>query len=164
MTEPEFEVFFNASLAAFPGLGEWLQRNSPDVPRTVASWRKTLERVTAEEANKVLDGWIDGSIKNPPVGFRREVFAQEVRSLVATWRDESLRESQREEQFRKSHVGRYTRPKGIVEIAPYLNRVIELGEDMRNGKIAAEECAALIDEVVAEGCRAIDAKGLVPCE
>ena len=158
MDEREFAAFTDNAFAAFPGLKEWLTEKSPNVPVTLAAWRKTLANVTYDEAASVLDGWLTGTIHSPPVGYKRELFAIDIRSIVQRQRDDARREEVRQEIFVKALAGRYKRPSSIVKLSPYFARILDVGTAIKAGTIGEDDGADQLASIVAEGCEAIDAE------
>jgi hypothetical protein len=158
MDRLEVKEFCDLAFAAFPGLNEWLQTRSTDIYKTYEAWQKTLSSVTYSDAVLVLDGWLDGTIKDPPVGYRRELFAIDIRATVQRWKDDARRAASHDELMQKANYGKYTRNKGIVAIAPYLERIIEIGDKIKNNELEENEGSTLINAIVSEGCDAIDAK------
>jgi len=160
MTQQEFSKFMETTYAYFPSLREWLFERSPNVEMTLNSWRRTLEKITYNQAVAVLDGWIDGTVHSPPIGYKRDLFALDVRAIVHRKLDEALRVASREETFRKALTGRYgyKQPKAIVALSPYFNRMFDIGERLRLGELTHEEAESRVELIVAEGCEAIEAE------
>lgn len=73
MTGEEFKDWSRRLFVAFPGLWEWLQKNSPDPKATQALWRKTLMRYSLAECDAVLDAWSTGTIESPPAYEREKI-------------------------------------------------------------------------------------------
>ena len=121
MNATEAGKFFEKAFLAFPGLASWLRENSPDPAGTCSLWASTLSKVSADEAEAVLDGWLDGSIKEPPVGYKRETFALNVKALVLNERSKIYQERAREEIWMKSNRGKYQPSAAFRSIAkPFL--------------------------------------------
>lgn len=121
MTPLEAGKFFEKAFLAFPGLASWLRENSTDPAGTCSLWATTLAKVSADEADAVLDGWIDGTIKEPPTGYKRETFALNVKALVLAERGKINQERAREEQWIKSNRGKYQPSAAFRSIAkPFL--------------------------------------------
>lgn len=144
MTPSEAKDFFEKVFVAFPGLKEWL-KSIGDPSSTVAVWSRTLNAVTSEEAMTVLDGWIDGSIANPPVGYRREMFALEVKSLVMQVRSELRKERDREEQWIKSNRGKYQPTAAFRSIAKPFMQMLANKELVMAGEMSVEEYDRQVD-------------------
>jgi len=156
MTEIEYKQFIERSFAAFPGLHEWVESKSPEPSETLGFWARSLKSVSIEDANKVLDGWCDGSITDPPVGFRREMFALDVRAISQRWRDDRRKQQQHVEidSHDRSHRRR------SVALSPYIARLIDVGDMFKRGDISERECDDRMERIVFEGCQAIDGKSV----
>lgn len=81
MTDAEFVKFRDELLIAFPGIREHVIRNSRIPDDTIATWQRTLEPITYDEAKQVLDDWIDGR-DEPPKAFERDYAAILIRQKV----------------------------------------------------------------------------------
>ena len=81
MTDAEFVKFRDELLVAFPGIREHVIRNSRIPDETIATWKRTLEPITYDEAKQVLDDWIDGR-DEPPKAFERDYAAILIRQKV----------------------------------------------------------------------------------
>ena len=81
MTEKEFEGFYDRLFVAFPALKEHLNGKSSNPLATLAVWQRTLAEVTIEEADAVLDDWIEGRA-SPPAGYERDYTAILIRQRV----------------------------------------------------------------------------------
>jgi hypothetical protein len=147
MTPIEAGKFFEKAFLAFPGLSAWLRENSPDPARTCSLWASTLSKIGADEAYAVLDGWVDGSIKEPPVGFKRETFALNVKALAMAARQEINRERSREEQWIKSNRGRYQPSAAFRSIAKPFMQMLDNKTLLMNGEITHAEYDRLVDEI-----------------
>ncbi|MFY7700491.1 MAG: hypothetical protein ACOVQH_09490 [Burkholderiaceae bacterium] len=124
MTPNELEQFLRKAFIAFPGLKDWAE-TLPKASDTLAVWSRTLERVTLDEATQVLNDWIDCTLSDPPVGYRRETFAIDIKSIVSRRRTEHLAETYseraREEQWIKANRGKYQPSAAFRSIAkPFL--------------------------------------------
>jgi hypothetical protein len=147
MTPIEAGQFFQKAFVAFPGLASWLRENSTDPAGTCATWASTLAKVSAEEAYAVLDGWVDGSIKEPPTGYKRETFALNVKALALASRDEVKRERVREEQWIKSNRGKYVPSAAFKSIAKPFMQMLEHKSRLVEGEITHAEYDRLVDEI-----------------
>jgi hypothetical protein len=103
--------------------------------------------VSADEADAVLDGWIDGSIKEPPTGYKRETFALNVKALAMGLRDQAKREQVREELWIKSNRGKYQPSAAFRSVAkPFMAMMAERDRAI-NGEITWVEYDRLVDEI-----------------
>jgi hypothetical protein len=147
MNPIEAGAFFQKAFIAFPGLASWLRENSTDPAGTCSSWASTLSKVSADEADAVLDGWIDGSIKEPPTGYKRETFALNVKALAMGLRDQAKREQVREELWIKSNRGKYQPSAAFRSVAkPFMAMMAERDRAI-NGEITWVEYDRLVDEI-----------------
>ena len=151
MNEQEAKQFFQAAFAAFPGVPQWARENSSDFSMTIASWMKTLATTTLDEALEVIEGWVAGTIKDPPVGYKRETFAMQVKAIAGQKRLERIKkERKHEEEWVKAHRGKYQRPEGLVAMSPYLDRIFERQAAHRAGEITERELEEQTNAIVNE--------------
>lgn len=149
MTPTQATEFFDRAFIAFPGLASWLRESSTDGAATCSVWARTLAKVSFKEANDVLDGWIDGTIDDPPQGYRRELFALHVKAIAATQREIRNKELYREEQWLKTNRGNYQPSAAFKAIAkPYL-QMMDWKDKLWLGQITDSEYQAKVDEIVA---------------
>jgi hypothetical protein len=147
MNQTEAGKFFQKAFLAFPGLASWLRENSTDPAGTCSIWASTLAKVSADEADAVLDGWIDGSIKEPPTGYKRETFALNVKALAMGFRDQAKREQVREELWVKSNRGKYQPSAAFKSVAKPFMAMMAERERAINGEITWAEYDRLVDEI-----------------
>ena len=147
MNQTEAGKFFQKAFLAFPGLASWLRENSTDPAGTCSIWASTLAKVSADEADAVLDGWVDGSIKEPPTGYKRETFALNVKALAIGLRDQAKREQVREELWVKSNRGKYQPSAAFKSVAkPFMAMMAERDRAIQ-GEITWAEYDRLVDEI-----------------
>jgi hypothetical protein len=149
MTQDEFDVFFDNACCKFGGLIDWMEK-SPNPGVTLDGWFKCLRDVSLNEANEVIEGWADGTIKEPPIGYRRELFALDVKAIAGQKRFENAKEQRREEEWLKANRAKYQRPAGLVLLSPYLNRIFEKQADFRNGNLTQAELDEQTNAIVEE--------------
>jgi hypothetical protein len=147
MNTTEAGKFFQKAFLAFPGLASWLRENSTDPAGTCSIWSSTLAKVSADEADAVLDGWVDGSIKEPPTGYKRETFALNVKALAMGLRDQAKREQVREELWIKSNRGKYQPSAAFKSVAKPFMAMMAERERAINGEITWVEYDRLVDEI-----------------
>jgi hypothetical protein len=150
MTEQESKQFFKIAFAAFPGLPQWAKENSSDFGMTLVSWARTLSNTTLEEATEIIDGWIDGTIADPPVGYKRETFALQVKAIAAQRKFERTKHLREEEEWMKTNRKNYIRPVGLVLISPYLQRIFREQDRFRAGEISQSDLADATDAIIEE--------------
>ena len=149
MTPAEATQFFESAFIAFPGLAAWLRETSTDGAATCSVWARTLAKVTLDEANYVLDGWIDGTIEDPPTGYRRESFALHVKAIALKEREIRNKELEREKQWIKSNRGNYQPSAAFKAIAKPYFRMMEWKDRLWEGEISDSEYQTKVDEIVA---------------
>jgi hypothetical protein len=147
MNATEAGKFFEKAFVDFPGLAYWLRKNSTDPAGTCSSWASTLAKVSTEEAYAVLDGWVDGSIKDPPAGYKCELFALNVKALAMAARQKTNRERSREEQWIKSNRGKYVPSAAFKSIAKPFMQMLEHKSRLVEGEITHAEYDRLVDEI-----------------
>jgi hypothetical protein len=150
VNEQESKQFYKAAFAAFPGVAQWAKEHSSDLSLTLAMWTKTLSDIDLSDAIEVIEGWADGSIPEPPIGYKRETFALQVKAIVKQRRYEAAKALQREEEWVKANRAKYQRPAGLVLLSPYLNRIFEKQAEFRNGNITQAELDAQTNAIVEE--------------
>ncbi len=141
MTTEELDLFVESSCAAFPGLLELLKAS----PATVSVWGRTLDSVSYEEATSVLDRWIVGTLLDPPVGYRRETFALDVRAVVARDRAD---EARRKASVVRIHRGKYIPSAAFKSITEPFGRILELRARVMRGEMELDDCERQIHEIV----------------
>lgn len=149
MTPTETKEFFSRAFVAFPSVPQWLKEASVDPSATLSTWQRTLEPITLEEADMVLDGWITGDIPNPPTGYRRELFAIDLKGCAMRDRDERKRETRREEQWVKSNRGNYQPSAAFRSVAKPFGEMMEWKAKLWAGEITDSEYDQKVDEIVA---------------
>lgn len=149
MTPAEATQFFESAFIAFPGLAAWLRETSTDGAATCSVWARTLAKVTLDEATYVLDGWIDGTIDDPPTGYRRESFALHVKAIALKEREIRNKELEREKQWIKSNRGNYQPSAAFKAIAKPYGRMLEWKDKLWEGEISDAEYQTKVDEIVA---------------
>jgi hypothetical protein len=153
MTPAEATEFFRNAFIAFPGLAAWLRETSTDGAATCSVWARTLAKVTLDEATYVLDGWIDGTIEDPPIGYRRESFALHVKAIATKERDIRNKELEREKQWIKSNRGNYQPSAAFKVVAkPYLES-IEWLPKLWAGEVTHQEYDERCDRIFADAFR-----------
>ena len=150
MTQSEFAAFFVQARIAFPGLSEWVLEKSPDAQATFAVWAKTLARTDIEDATAALDGWVTGSIPNPPIGYRRESFALDVRAIAAARADARHKVAYREETLNKSRRKDYKPSAAFISIAKPFSLILDSQRRMMNGEITMTEHDRVTAEIIEE--------------
>ncbi len=141
MTDEEATEFVQHASTAFPGLLELLEKS----PGTLGVWAKTLQQVAFREALRVLERWIAGSLPDPPVGFRRELFALDVRQVVLNDRAVANRFVSSK---RAMDNGRKYPSAAFVSIAKPFGEILDLRAKVMAGELSGEECDRRVDEVI----------------
>jgi hypothetical protein len=154
MNNDEHKRFIQAAFVAFPGLREWVNEKSPEPAKTIAAWSKALANVSIEDAMQVLDGWVAGTLADPPVGFRRELFALDVRACSQRIREARNKEVRRDE-IRQADRN-YKSATRNYAMAPAMAKIFDLVAHRDAGLISQEELDTQVDAIVADGCREID--------
>lgn len=55
MTDTEFDTWYDYHLGYFPGVDGWMKTKVPNKPATFAAWRKTLARISLEDAKAATE-------------------------------------------------------------------------------------------------------------
>lgn len=143
MESDKLEIFFQSACNAFPGLRDLLAAS----PATLAVWSQTLEQVSYNEATQVLDRWIRGTIENPPVGFRRELFALDVRAVAMRIRSDHTRNQEQQERLEK--LTRRRQPsQAFRSIAKPFNEILALRAQVMAGELSATDCEWKVKAIV----------------
>ncbi len=127
MTRAEFEQFMKTLFEQLPGLWQWLNESSPNVPATTASWERTLANVTFAEALLVLADWESGA-KTPPAAYERELVAVVIRQSVMRDRDLDRRRDSRQKLSVEVRRREY-RPSALG--IPSVRAAYEQGKELR---------------------------------
>jgi hypothetical protein len=139
----ELNEFFGLAFDAFPGLRAFVAES----PNTLKVWGKTLSNVTPKEAMSVLSRWVDGSLDNPPVGFRRELFALDLKAVAMKDRNDYARERAGVEAREKAE--RKHRPSvAFQSIAEPFGRILGLRAKVMSGEMELADCERQVREIV----------------
>ncbi len=143
MQTQELKPFVDSACAAFPGLLELLEKS----PSTMSVWGQTLEQVTYSEAMQVLNQWVRGILENPPVGFRRELFALDVRAVAMRRRSDLARNQEQQERLEK--LDRKRQPSvAFRSIAKPFNEILALRAKVMAGELSAVDCELQVAAIV----------------
>jgi hypothetical protein len=143
MESDKLEIFFSSACNAFPGLRDLLAAS----PATLAVWSQTLQQVSYTEAAQVLDWWIRGTLENPPVGFRRELFALDVRAVAMRIRSDDMRLQEQQERLQK--LDRRRRPsQAFRSIAKPFYEILALRAKVMAGELSATECDQQVKAII----------------
>jgi hypothetical protein len=83
MTDEQAADVYQKAFIAFPGVGQWVRDNSPDVAQTLRTWRAVIMPFDYADAVYVLNKWVLGDKNNPPpTGYQKEVFAIHLRQAI----------------------------------------------------------------------------------
>jgi len=145
MNAEQMQLFAKNSSQAFPGLMELLERS----PETLGVWGRTLAQVSLAEASGVLSRWIDGSLADPPVGFRRELFALDVKAVVARDRGDTIRKRDSEDQRAKT-IRKENGTPAHAFCRPFMDKVILLNNQVTNGTLTQQERDLAVEELIEE--------------
>lgn len=145
MNSEAMKLFAKQACQAFPGLIELLERS----PETLGVWGRTLAQVSLNEATGVLGRWIDGSLADPPVGFRRELFALDIKAIVAKDRGDTIRKRDSEEQRAKT-IRKENGTPAYAFCRPFMDKVILLNNQVTNGTLTQQERDLAVEELIEE--------------
>ncbi|AMV31286.1 hypothetical protein VN12_04160 [Pirellula sp. SH-Sr6A] len=154
MNQQEISEFWGQVFINFPSLEEWINTKSPDPPKTIASWSRAWENITAKEAMSVLNRWVTGEI-DPPTGYQRETFHIHLRQVVMSDRAKLSGARAREEAFEKANIGA-ARPKIMVSCSAVMDKIIALKSQYEAGFISMDELERERDLIVREAHEEID--------
>lgn len=82
MNVQEINQLSNRIFTSFPMIFKLLNENSPNITGTLAAWQKMLATVTLQEANEVVDKWLDGR-REPPKSYDADRVPLTIRSEAA---------------------------------------------------------------------------------
>jgi hypothetical protein len=139
MQGSELNEFFAAAFDAFPGLRAFLAES----PNTIRVWARTLENIALDEATSVLARWIDCRLPDPPVGYRRETFAIDVRAVVLNDRSVAARRNNQDKPDRK-----YVPSAAFRSVAEPFLKMLSLRAQVMAGELELEDCEKQIREIV----------------
>lgn len=80
MTKDEFHEWLAYHVAAFPGLGEWLE-NRQDADKVQQHWWNAMRRFNSKHAFTATDEMVRGQIEEPPYGKHRGALATRCKIL-----------------------------------------------------------------------------------
>ena len=148
MNRDEAAEFFKIAFVRLPGVWEWLQRSSPDVPATLEFWVEALATVTVPEAMSVLTRWSNGEL-SPPQGYQRELFHLHVLAVVRQDRSKDYERRNREEILKQTVKRSFL---GDPVLGPFVNKVL----DLRARIVDENELMHEVQQLVAEAHKQID--------
>lgn len=147
MNKQETSEFVQQVAIAFPGLLELLEKS----PATLGVWAKTLEQVSSRDAMRVLSRWIDGSLDNPPIGFRREMFALDVRSVAMRMRSDEMSKQASAEKIENGKRPRGQNATPAYDLcASFFAKVLPLNEQVINGTLLQQERDVVVAQLLEE--------------
>lgn len=155
MNEIEAKEFLKEAFTAFPGVGAWIEANSPDPSKTVAIWARSLEQITITEAHSVLTRWSMGALP-PPTGFQKEEFPLHVIAVVRRDRSEAKAVQSRDEVLRK-HTGKSIFQTDRI-LGPFMANLNQLIRQFNAGTLSIEERNKCIADLEREAIAQVDQK------
>ncbi len=90
MNRAEFDEFKERLFTAFPSFRTHINTKSDNPVGTLETWAMTLSTIELEEADAVLNSWLDGTVE-PPKAFELDYVAILIRSRVGFKRNERSR-------------------------------------------------------------------------
>jgi len=96
MNATEINQLSDRIFTSFPMIFKLLNDNSPNMTGTLAAWQKMLAKVTIDEANEVVDKWLDGR-REPPKSYDADRVPLTIRSEASFNRSERQREATSEQ-------------------------------------------------------------------
>lgn len=154
MNQQEISEFWDQVFINFPSMEEWINTKSPDPAKTIASWSRAWENITAREAMSVLNRWVTGEL-DPPTGYQRESFHLHVRQVVMADRAKLSGAKLRQEAFEKANIGA-PRPKVLVSCSAVIDKIVALKNQHEAGFISKEEFDRERELIVREAHEEID--------
>lgn len=148
MNRAEAKEFFDIAFVRLPGVWEWLERASPDVPATLDFWAESLQQVTVSEAISVLTRWSNGEL-SPPQGYQRELFHLHVLGVVRQDRAKEYEKRNREKILRETCRKTFLND---PILGPFIAKVL----DLKNRIVSEDELAHEVQQLVEEAHRKID--------
>jgi len=94
--------------------------------------------VSLDDAMDVLNRWISGALENPPIGFRREMFALDIKAVADRVYSDWLRKKQNQELLDKTYR-KNNRSKAFIAVAPAFSKFLEYNEAVINGNMTQED-------------------------
>lgn len=148
MTDQEFAKFIEELFLTYPGLSEWLAKNSPDPKRTQAIWRGQLRNYELSECVLVLDKWKASS--NPPfAAYERDQIMNLIRASINSERDKKNKR-----EFTEQSAKRREDYRPLADDVPGLGDILRKGILVANrwkaGEIAIEERDRLQRKIIDE--------------
>jgi len=142
MTDPEFSLFLEELFLTYPGLSEWLGKNSPDPKRTTAIWRDQLRNYEMSECVLVLDRW-RAAAKPPFAAYERDQVMHLIRASIEFQRDKDAKRNFTDSSANEYKKVRREDYRPLAADAPGLGELLRegqaLGLELREGKITQAE-------------------------
>jgi hypothetical protein len=135
MNTTELQKLVEETCSAFPGMQELVEKH----PSVVATWGKTLHAIALQDAMAVLNRWIAGTLENPPVGFRREVFALDIKAVVERVHSDIARKRLNHEVIDRADRRKNYRSAVTVLIGPVFEKFLAYNEEVINGTMSHDE-------------------------
>lgn len=148
MNRAEAQEFFDIAFIRLPGVWEWLERASPDVPATLDFWAEALQTVTVAEAISVLTRWSNGEL-SPPQGYQRELFHLHVLGVVRQDRAKEYEKRNREKVLQQTYRKTFLND---PILGPFISKIL----DLKNRIVNEDELAHEVQQLVEEAHRKID--------
>jgi len=135
MNATELQSLVDATCDAFPGMQELVTKH----PSVIATWGKTLHDIALQDALAVLNRWIAGTLEHPPIGFRREMFALDVKSVVGRVHSDMLRKRHNHEVIDRADRKKNYRSPLTVFIGPAFEKFLAYNDAVINGEMSSED-------------------------
>jgi hypothetical protein len=155
MTETEIKLLLKEACRVFPSIQAYML----EYPNIAIVWAEILEgdqfnsAITLDEAMDVLKRWKMGTLENPPIGFRRELFATDMRAVISLDRTKAnsawLKAKERSENQEKYERKKNGQP-AFRLCAPLFDRILELNKQVINGTLSAHDKEWKVHDIVNE--------------
>lgn len=148
MDQQENRQFFHEiAFVHFPALATWMKSASIDPVKTVDAWAMTLRDVSTQEALSVVYRWTKDELPRPSY-LELADFALHLRAVVMRDRTER-RHSITLDQIKDRGEDTNTRY-SHVSLRPFINRIIESGQAVRDKQKTKADHFALRDAILIE--------------
>ena len=130
----ELSKLVDETCKAFPGMMELVSKH----PTVVESWAVTLKDVSLDDALDVLNRWMSGTLENPPIGFRRDMFALDIKAVADRVYSDWLRKKQNQELLDKTYRKK-NRSRAFIAVTTAFSKFLEYNEAVINGTMTQED-------------------------
>jgi hypothetical protein len=144
MNRQEFNEFKERLFVAFPSFKLHVTSKSDNPVATLETWARTLSGVELEEADAVLNSWLDGSVE-PPKAFELDYVAILIRSRVGFKRNERSRYQTAKSLYEEQQAAKTRREKYVSPFGD-LAAMFEFAREVAARGLPVREYNAIVEK------------------